>query len=152
MIIFFGSLFLFLQKAFCFRKQNVCGHSVSSTDRSLPGYHESGSSVPSDRWLGQGGLGPRKTSAARDGGSSLDGAWLGLTDMQGTGVSSWGPLEDPSGGTAHRKVGAHVCPVTWTNLPRSFLLLLLFSARSGSPDPVNWSPRLLCRETCEMQP
>ena len=56
----------------------MCGHSVSSTDRSLPGYHESGSSVPSDRWLGQGGLGPRKTSAARDGGSSLDGAWLGL--------------------------------------------------------------------------
>ena len=42
-----------------------------------------GSSVPSDRWLGQGGLGPGKTSAARDRGSSLGSARLGQVDMQG---------------------------------------------------------------------
>lgn len=49
--------------------------------------------VSLDRWLGPGGLGPRKTSAAHDAGSSLDGARLGQADMQSTGVLSWGPAE-----------------------------------------------------------
>ena len=150
MIVFLVAFFYF------YKKLSVLGSrayvdSVSTTDRSLLGCHESGSSVPFDRWLGQGGLGPRKTSAAHDGGSSLDGAWLGQVTVQGTGVSSWGPAEDASGGTAPRKVGAHICPVTWANLPRSFFLLPLFSACSVSPDLVNPSPRLLCRETRQVQ-
>lgn len=94
-------IFLFLQKAFCFRKQSVCGHSVSSTDRSLPGYHESGSSVLSDRWLGQGGLGPGKTSAAHDRGSSLSGAQLGQVDVQGCRRVIVGPSGGRVGGCSH---------------------------------------------------
>lgn len=146
MIVFLVAFFYFYKKLSVLGSR-VYVDTVSSTDSPLLGCHESGSSVPSDRWLGQGGLGPRKTSAAHDGGSSLDGARLGQADMQGTGVLSWGPAEDVSGGTAHRKVGAHICLVTWTNLPRSLLLLPLLSACSRSPDLVNPSLRLLCRET-----
>ena len=101
MIVFLVAFFYFY-KELSVLGSRVYVDTVSSTDRPLLGCHESGSSVPSDRWLGPGGLGPRKTSAARDGGSSL--SRLGQVDVQGTGVSSWGPAKDAYGGTVQRKV------------------------------------------------
>lgn len=132
MIVFLVAFFYFY-KELSVLGSRVYVDTVSSTDRPLLGCHESGSSVPSDRWLGPGGLGPRKTSAAHDAGSSLDGARLGQADMQSTGVLSWGPAEHcpPQGGCSH--LPSDMDKPAKKPPPLAFALSLQQEPRPGEP-------------------